>query len=60
MRMFVSIVAGLLIAVLLGEVVFPNFPGDERAAFMTVGIICGAVFVVPVLNWLLKPSGVTI
>jgi GPH family glycoside/pentoside/hexuronide:cation symporter len=48
-RMFVSIVAGLLAAVLLGEVIFPGFPGDERAAFRAVGIVCGAIFVVPVL-----------
>jgi GPH family glycoside/pentoside/hexuronide:cation symporter len=48
-RMFVSIVAGLLAALLLGEVIFPNFPGDEAAAFRAVGIVCGAIFVVPVL-----------
>jgi GPH family glycoside/pentoside/hexuronide:cation symporter len=48
-RMLVSIVAGLLVALLLGEVIFPSFPGNERAAFMTVGIVCGAIFVVPVL-----------
>ena len=48
-RMFVSIVAGLLTALLLGEVIFPNFPGDERAAFRAVGVVCGAIFIVPVL-----------
>jgi len=48
-RMTVSIVAGLLVALLLGEVIFPNFPGDERAAFMAVGVVCGAIFVVPLL-----------
>jgi GPH family glycoside/pentoside/hexuronide:cation symporter len=48
-RMFVSIVAGLLVALLLGEVIFPNYPGDEQAAFRAVGIVCGAIFVVPVL-----------
>ncbi len=48
-RMAVSIGAGILVALLLGEVIFPNFPGDERAAFMTTGIICGAIFVVPLL-----------
>jgi GPH family glycoside/pentoside/hexuronide:cation symporter len=47
-RMAVSIVAGLLFALLLGEVVFPSFP-DERAAFRAVGLICGAIFVVPLL-----------
>ncbi|UCC62930.1 MAG: MFS transporter [Anaerolineae bacterium] len=46
-RMFVSIVAGLLTAVLLGEVIFPSFPGDERAAFAAVGVVCGAIFVLP-------------
>ena len=48
-RMAVSIVAGLLTALLLGEVIFPSFPGDEQAAFMAVGVVCGAIFVVPTL-----------
>jgi GPH family glycoside/pentoside/hexuronide:cation symporter len=48
-RMFVSIVAGLLAALLLGEVIFPNFAGNEEAAFRAMGIVCGAIFVVPVL-----------
>jgi GPH family glycoside/pentoside/hexuronide:cation symporter len=48
-RMGVSIGAGLLTAILLGEIIFPSFPGDERAAFMTMGIVCGAIFVVPTL-----------
>jgi GPH family glycoside/pentoside/hexuronide:cation symporter len=48
-RMFVSIVAGLLVAVLLGEIVFPAFEGDEQTAFLVMGIVCGAIFVVPVL-----------
>jgi GPH family glycoside/pentoside/hexuronide:cation symporter len=48
-RMFVSIVAGLLTALLLGEIIFPNFPGDERAAFRAVGVVCGAIFIVPLL-----------
>ena len=46
-RMFVSIVGGLVTAILLSEVIFPNFPGDERAAFKTVGIVFGAAFVLP-------------
>jgi GPH family glycoside/pentoside/hexuronide:cation symporter len=48
-RMFVSIVAGLLTAVLLGEIIFPAFPDDQETAFMAVGIVCGAIFVLPVL-----------
>lgn len=48
-RMFVSIVAGLLTAVLLGEFIFPAYPDDEQTAFMMVGVVCGAIFVVPVL-----------
>jgi GPH family glycoside/pentoside/hexuronide:cation symporter len=48
-RMFVSIVAGLLAALLLGEVIFPSFAGNEEAAFRAMGIVCGAIFVVPVL-----------
>jgi GPH family glycoside/pentoside/hexuronide:cation symporter len=48
-RMAVSIVAGLLIALLLGEVIFPNYPGDERSAFRAMGLVCGAIFVVPTL-----------
>jgi GPH family glycoside/pentoside/hexuronide:cation symporter len=47
-RMAVSIVAGLLVALLLGEVIFPSF-ADERAAFRAMGIVCGAIFVVPYL-----------
>jgi len=46
-RMFVSIVGGLVAAILLSEVIFPNFPGDQRAAFKTVGITLGAAFVLP-------------
>jgi GPH family glycoside/pentoside/hexuronide:cation symporter len=59
-QVLVSIVAGLLVALLLGEVIFPNFPGDERAAFMAVGIVCGAIFVVPLrgdLLWGLAAAG---
>jgi GPH family glycoside/pentoside/hexuronide:cation symporter len=48
-RMGVSIGAGLLTAILLGEIIFPSFPGDERAAFMAMGIVCGVVFIVPTL-----------
>ena len=48
-RMFVSIIAGLIIAVVLGEIIFPKYPNDEETAFMVVGIICGAVFVIPIL-----------
>ncbi len=48
-RMAVSIVAGLLVAFLLGQVVFPAFPDDEQAAFLAVGIVCGALFVPPLL-----------
>jgi glycoside/pentoside/hexuronide:cation symporter, GPH family len=48
-RAAVSILAGLLAAVLLGQVIFPSFPGEEREAFRAVGIVCGALFVVPVL-----------
>ena len=48
-RMGVSIGAGLLTAILLGEIIFPSFPGDERAAFMTMGIVCGVIFIVPTL-----------
>jgi len=47
-RMFVSILAGLIIAVLLGEVIFPMYPDNEKSAFMMVGIICGATFVIPI------------
>jgi GPH family glycoside/pentoside/hexuronide:cation symporter len=48
-RMFVSIVAGLLTALVLGEIIFPKFPGDEQTAFMVMGIACGVIFVIPVL-----------
>ena len=48
-RMFVSIVAGLLTALLLGEIIFPAFPDEEDTAFRAMGIVCGAIFVVPVL-----------
>ncbi len=40
--------AGLLTAVLLGEVIFPSFSGDEQTAFSVMGIVCGAIFVIPV------------
>lgn len=47
-RMAVSIVAGLLVALLMGEIIFPMFD-DERAAFAATGIACGAIFVLPYL-----------
>jgi GPH family glycoside/pentoside/hexuronide:cation symporter len=43
-RMSVSIIAGLVAAVGFA-VVLDAFPGDKAAAFRTMGIICGVVFV---------------
>ena len=47
-RMFVSIVAGLLSALVLGLFVFPAF-SDPQTAFMVIGILCGLIFIPPVL-----------
>jgi len=46
-RMAVSIIAGLFFALLLGEVVFPSFPGDQQTAFMVVGLVSGLIFIIP-------------
>ncbi len=49
-RMFISIVAGILVALLLGEFIFPAYPEDQQhLAFRTMGIVCGIVFVFPSL-----------
>jgi GPH family glycoside/pentoside/hexuronide:cation symporter len=49
-RMFISIVAGILVALLLGEFIFPAYPEDQqKLAFRAMGIVCGAIFVVPSL-----------
>jgi GPH family glycoside/pentoside/hexuronide:cation symporter len=47
-RMFVSIVAGLLSALVFALFVFPAFP-DPQTAFLVIGLLCGAVFIPPVL-----------
>jgi len=47
-RMFVSIVAGLLSALIFGLFVFPAF-ADPRPAFLVIGISCGITFVPTVL-----------
>jgi len=48
-RMAVSIGGGLLAALLFGLVVFPMFPEGDPLAFLTVGVVCGATFVPPLL-----------
>ena len=46
-RMFVSIVAGLLSALVLALVIFPAFP-DLPTAFLVIGVSFGIVFIIPV------------
>jgi GPH family glycoside/pentoside/hexuronide:cation symporter len=48
-RMFVSIVAGLLSALVFGLFVFPAFE-DPQTAFLVIGISCGIIFVPLVLT----------
>jgi GPH family glycoside/pentoside/hexuronide:cation symporter len=48
-RMAVSIGGGLLAALLFGLVVFPMFPESDPLAFLTVGVVCGAIFIPPLL-----------
>jgi GPH family glycoside/pentoside/hexuronide:cation symporter len=47
-RMFVSIVSGLLAALILGLFVFPAFP-DPRTRFLVIGVGCGILFIPTVL-----------
>jgi GPH family glycoside/pentoside/hexuronide:cation symporter len=47
-RMFVSIVAGLLAALIFGLFVFPAF-SDPQTAFLVIGISCGISFIPTVL-----------
>jgi GPH family glycoside/pentoside/hexuronide:cation symporter len=47
-RMFVSIVAGLLSALVFALFVFPAF-SDPQTAFLVIGLLCGVVFIPPVL-----------
>ena len=46
-RMAVSIGGGLLAALLFGLVIFPMFPEGDPLAFLTVGIVCGVIFIPP-------------
>jgi GPH family glycoside/pentoside/hexuronide:cation symporter len=48
-RMAVSIGGGLLAALLFAWVIFPMFPEGDPMAFLTIGAVCGAVFVPPLL-----------
>jgi len=48
-RMAVSIGAGLAAPLLFGLVVFPMFPARDPRAYQTIGLICGASFVPPLL-----------
>jgi len=47
-RMAVSIGGGLLVALLFGLVILPLFPEGDPMAFLTVGLVCGAVFIPPI------------
>lgn len=47
-RMFVSIVSGLLSALVFGLFVFPAF-SDPQMAFLVIGVSCGIAFIPPVL-----------
>lgn len=46
-RMSVSIGGGLLAALLFGLVIFPMFPEGDPLAFLTIGVLCGAIFIIP-------------
>jgi GPH family glycoside/pentoside/hexuronide:cation symporter len=48
-RMAVSIGGGLLAALLFALVIFPMFPEGDPLAFVTVGVVCGAIFIPPLL-----------
>ena len=48
-RMAVSISAGLAAPLLFGLVIFPMFPARDPNAFRTIGLICGASFILPCL-----------
>ncbi len=48
-RMVVSIGAGLAAPLLFGLLIFPMFPDRNPHAYQTIGLICGASFVPPVL-----------
>jgi GPH family glycoside/pentoside/hexuronide:cation symporter len=47
-RVAVSIVSGLLAALLFGQIIFPMFPKADPRAFLLVGVVCGAAFVPPI------------
>jgi len=47
-RMAVSIGGGLLAALLFGLVIFPLFPQGDPLAFLTVGTVCGTIFIPPI------------
>jgi GPH family glycoside/pentoside/hexuronide:cation symporter len=48
-RMAVSIAAGLAAPLLIGLVIFPMFPARDPRAYQTIGLICGASFIPPLL-----------
>jgi GPH family glycoside/pentoside/hexuronide:cation symporter len=48
-RMAVSIGAGLAAPLLFGLVIFPMFPDRDPHAYQTIGLICGASFILPPL-----------
>jgi len=48
-RMAVSIAAGLAAPLLFGLVIFPMFPDRDPRAYQTIGLICGASFIPPLL-----------
>jgi len=48
-RMAVSIGGGLLAALLFGLVISPMFPQGDPMAFLIVGVVCGAIFIPPLL-----------
>lgn len=48
-RMAVSIGAGLAAPLLFGLVIFPMFPERDPRAYQTIGLICGASFIPPLL-----------
>lgn len=48
-RMAVNITASLATPLILGLVIFPMFPERDPSAYLTIGILCGAISVPPLI-----------